>query len=118
MNRPQQEIGEIIGLLPGFRTESANRLFYIFGQPGSTLFGGEKPDQNPSDQDEHRHEFQKSRYLVVGLEVRNTGAIGPIATVKKTDNPEKRAVKEINPFRKRSVHNIEDNRMQQRTESS
>lgn len=93
-------------------------MFYIFGQPGSTLFGGEKPDQNPAHQDDHRHEFQKSSYLIVGLEVCNAGAIGLIAAVKKPDGPEKRAVEEINPFRKRSVHNVEDNRMQLRAEST
>jgi len=89
----------LIRLLYLFRIEAANCLFDIIAQPGSTLLRGEKPDQNPADQDQHRHYFQKLGNLCIGLEPGNSGSIGLVVSVKEADDPEKRAVEKVNPFR-------------------
>ena len=49
----------VIPLFIGWGVEDANALLDIVYQAGTALVGGEVPDQDPSDQDGHRHEPDK-----------------------------------------------------------
>jgi hypothetical protein len=93
-----------ISLLIGWRVEYADTLFDIVDQSGSALIGGEVPDQDPSNQDGHRHEPDKRGYFLIGLEACNASSIGCIRPVKKTDDLEERAIKKFNPPGKRFSH--------------
>lgn len=49
----------LYSLLRGGRIGNADALLDIVYQAGATFLGGEVPDQDPADQDSHRHEPDK-----------------------------------------------------------
>jgi hypothetical protein len=94
------------GLLIGWGVEDADALLDIVYQAGAALIGGEVPDQDPSNQDGHRHEPDKGGYFFIGLETCDSSTIGGVRPVKKTDDLEERTIEKFNPPGKRFSHDI------------
>lgn len=98
----------VISLFIGRGVEDADALLDIVYQAGAAFVGGEVPDQDPSDQDGHRHEPDKYGYFSIGLEACNASAIGRIRPVKKTYDLEEGTIKKFDPPGIRFLHEIID----------
>ena len=83
---------------------NADALLDLIYQAGATFIGGEVPDQDPADQDDHRHELDKRGNLFIGLEFRDASTIGRIRAVKKSNDLEERTIEDFYPSGIRFLH--------------
>ena len=86
------------------RIGDADALFDVVHQAGATFIGGEIPDQDPADQDDHRHKLDKRGNFFIGLEFRDASTIGRIRAVKKSNDLEERTIEKFYPPGIRFLH--------------
>ena len=89
-----------------WRISEADALFDLVHQTGSTVFGGEGPDQNPAQQNRDCHELDECGDLCIGFQFFETRAICSISAVKKTDDFEEGTIENFNPSGIRLGHDI------------